>query len=79
LGGQLGIDLERIWSEAEDSCEDSTWDADVDENDVLLTPLSSGTTGKFLFLNCLTCFEGLPKCVMLTHRNFNVQTEILKE
>lgn len=49
LGGQLGIDLERIWSEATDNCEDSNWDADVEENDVLLTPLSSGTTGKFLF------------------------------
>ncbi|CAD5228782.1 unnamed protein product [Bursaphelenchus okinawaensis] len=65
LAGQLGIDLERLLQSAP-VCEDMENDKGLNVDHVLLTPLSSGTTGT-------------PKCVMLTHRNFIVQTEILKE
>lgn len=46
-------------------CEELDNDKHLTVDDVLLTPLSSGTTGS-------------PKCVMLTHRNFIIQTEVLK-
>lgn len=74
------MDLEHIWVKASQCREDLDADACVTENDVLLTPLSSGTTGLVLKREILLyTFLGSPKCVMLTHRNFNVQTEILKE
>ncbi|KAI6222545.1 4-coumarate--CoA ligase 2 [Aphelenchoides besseyi] len=66
LAGQEGIDFEKLLEELSQDADDLEADKDLTEDDVLLTPLSSGTTGS-------------PKCVMLTHRNFNVQTEILKE
>lgn len=40
---------------------------EISEDDVLLAPLSSGTT------------TGVPKCVLLTHGNFNNATESLKK
>lgn len=43
----------------------SLCDEEIAEDDVLLTPFSSGTTGA-------------PKCVLLTHKNFNAATDILK-
>ncbi|KAI6190942.1 4-coumarate--CoA ligase 2 [Aphelenchoides bicaudatus] len=57
LGGQLGIDLERILAESKDGCEDGKWDANVDEQDILLTPLSSGTTDKLYCVYQLAIFD----------------------
>jgi hypothetical protein len=45
LGGQIGVDLERIWTESAEFRDD--FDVQINETDVLLTPLSSGTTGRF--------------------------------
>jgi hypothetical protein len=45
LAGQIGVDLERVWVEAADCRECLDADAGITESDVLLTPLSSGTTG----------------------------------
>lgn len=42
------MDLEHIWVKASQCREDLDADACVTENDVLLTPLSSGTTGLVL-------------------------------
>ncbi|KAI6239472.1 4-coumarate--CoA ligase 2 [Aphelenchoides fujianensis] len=70
LGKHDGVSFEELMDELPikptDEEVDIEADAELTEDDILLTPLSSGTTGS-------------PKCVMLTHRNFNVQTEILKE
>ncbi|KAI1730859.1 AMP-binding enzyme domain-containing protein [Ditylenchus destructor] len=69
LAGQMGIDLEKIFEEAKENISNNSeflsMSSDICIDDVLLAPLSGGTTGT-------------PKCVMLTHKNFDAATRILK-
>lgn len=70
MTGQFGIDLEAIFESLDHTfLEDiiSEDPVELTQNDVLLAPLSSGTT------------TGVPKCVFLTHGNFNAATKSLKK
>ncbi|VDK42305.1 unnamed protein product [Gongylonema pulchrum] len=61
---QLGSDFRDLIKKSEQNCLTETSEH-ISLDDTLLTPFSSGTTGP-------------PKCVELTHRNFNTSTAILK-
>ncbi|KAM3728050.1 Peroxisomal OPC-8:0-CoA ligase [Dirofilaria immitis] len=62
---QFGKDFDSMIKKKEQNLINSIDGEDIMLDDILLTPFSSGTTGS-------------PKCVQLTHRNFNTSTAVLK-
>lgn len=67
VAGQFGVDLEEIFENASSAEGVENFQVDgLTMDDVLMAPLSSGTT------------SGTPKCVLLTHRNVDAATRFLK-
>lgn len=62
---QVGCDFNNLIKKSQKNFLEETSEH-IALDDVLLTPFSSGTSGQ-------------PKCVQLTHRNFNASTAILKK